>query len=34
VDRWPALASFMERVAARASTITALQTELQAKKAA
>jgi glutathione S-transferase len=34
VDRWPALASFMERVAARASAITALQTELQAKKAA
>jgi glutathione S-transferase len=34
VDRWPALASFMERVAARASAITALQTELLAKKAA
>jgi glutathione S-transferase len=34
VDRWAALAGFMERVAARASTILALQTESQAKKAA
>jgi glutathione S-transferase len=34
VDQWPALAGFMERVAARASTILALQTESQAKKAA
>jgi glutathione S-transferase len=34
VDRWPALARFMERVAARASAIIALQTESQAKKAA
>jgi glutathione S-transferase len=34
VDRWPALARFMERVAARASEITALQTESEAKKAA
>jgi glutathione S-transferase len=34
VDRWPALAQFMERVAARASAITALQTESEAKKAA
>jgi glutathione S-transferase len=34
VDRWPALARFMERVAARASAITALQTESEAKKAA
>jgi glutathione S-transferase len=34
VERWPALARFMERVAARASALTALQTESQAKKAA
>jgi glutathione S-transferase len=34
VDQWPALARFMERVAARASALTALQTESQAKKAA
>ncbi len=34
VERWPALARFMDRVAARASALTALQTESQAKKAA
>jgi glutathione S-transferase len=34
VNRWPALARFMERVGARASAITALQTEAQVKKAA
>jgi glutathione S-transferase len=34
VDRWPALARFMERVAARASAISALQTESQARKVA
>ena len=34
VDQWPALARFMERVAARASVTHRAATESQAKKAA